>query len=311
MKIKATFIDEISHDIPHQNWGYSEWDKDFEYMKNAGIEMVVLIRSGYRRWQTFSSSVLKQEMNCFEPTVDLVEMFLKLSDKHGLKFYFGTYDSGKYWISGKYREEIDLNKRLIDEVWERYGKFSSFGGWYLSQECSRATAKIASLYSELGNYCKEVSGGLPVMISPYIDGKKNISQYISETVKDQSITVEQHEKEWDYLFSIIKDSVDIVAFQDGHVDYDELVDFLAANKRIADKYGLQCWTNTETFDRDMPIKFLPIKWDKLYLKMGLAQQVGIESAITFEFSHFMSPQSAYIQAKHLYNRYQEWLSTQQ
>ncbi|MBP9993155.1 MAG: DUF5109 domain-containing protein, partial [Bacteroidales bacterium] len=27
---------------------------------------------------------------------------------------------------------------------------------------------------------------------------------------------------------------------------------------------------------------------------------------TFEFSHFMSPQSAYLQAGHLYNRYREY-----
>lgn len=33
MPIKATFLDEISWDIPHQNWGTKEWDKDFKAMK--------------------------------------------------------------------------------------------------------------------------------------------------------------------------------------------------------------------------------------------------------------------------------------
>ena len=28
MPIKATFLDEISWDIPHQNWGVKEWDDD-------------------------------------------------------------------------------------------------------------------------------------------------------------------------------------------------------------------------------------------------------------------------------------------
>jgi hypothetical protein len=32
MRITGTFIDEISHDIPHQNWGPREWEKDFQYM---------------------------------------------------------------------------------------------------------------------------------------------------------------------------------------------------------------------------------------------------------------------------------------
>ena len=26
LKITGTFLDEISHDIPHQNWGVKEWD---------------------------------------------------------------------------------------------------------------------------------------------------------------------------------------------------------------------------------------------------------------------------------------------
>jgi hypothetical protein len=55
----------------------------------------------------------------------------------------------------------------------------------------------------------------------------------------------------------------------------------------------------------MPIKFLPIKFDKLRLKLEAAAKAGYDKAITFEFSHFMSPQSAYLQAGHLYNRYRE------
>ncbi len=309
MKFKATFLDEISHDIPHQNWGEKEWDKDFGYMKQAGIDTVILIRSGYRRWQTFPSQVLTIEEGCYTPPVDLVDMFLRLSDKWGMHFYFGLYDSGKYWDKGDYIKEVSVNKKVIEEVWTKYGKHKSFAGWYISQECSRKTGKIIDLYASLGRYCKEISGGLPTMISPFIDGSKNISQYSSDTTRGGSITLSEHEKEWDEIFSGIKGAVDIVAFQDGHVEYDELVNFLTVNKRLADKYGIECWTNSETFDRDMPIKFLPIKWEKLLLKMNLAQKAGIEHAVTFEFSHFMSPQSAYLQAGHLYDRYLEYLKS--
>ena len=307
MKFKGTFLDEISHDIPHQNWGEAEWDKDFGYMKAAGIDTVILIRSGYRRWQTFPSEVLTRREGCYTPPVDLVDMFLRLSDKWGMKFFFGLYDSGKYWDRGDYAAEVELNKEVIDEVWNKYGHFASFGGWYISQECSRKTGKIVDLYASLGRYCKEVSGGLPTMISPYIDGSKNISQYTSATQKEGAVSLTEHEREWDEIFAGIRGAVDIVAFQDGHVEYDELVNFLSVNKRLADKHGLECWTNSETFDRDMPIKFLPIKWEKLLLKLRLAEQAGYSNAITFEFSHFMSPQSAYLQAGHLYDRYMEYL----
>ena len=135
MRIKGTFLDEISHDIPHQNWGEAEWDRDFGYMREAGIDTVILIRCGYRRWQTFPSRVLTAEEGCYEPPVDLVDMFLRLSDKWGMNFWFGLYDSGKYWDRGEYEQEVALNKRVIDEVWSRYGHYKSFAGWYISQEC--------------------------------------------------------------------------------------------------------------------------------------------------------------------------------
>ena len=50
----------------------------------------------------------------------------------------------------------------------------------------------------------------------------------------------------------------------------------------------------------------PIKFEKLRLKLEAAKRAGYDKAITFEFPHFMSPQSAYIQAGHLYNRYREY-----
>ncbi|MFV0592137.1 MAG: DUF4434 domain-containing protein [Draconibacterium sp.] len=309
MKIKATFLDEISHDIPHQNWGEKEWDQDFAYMKQVGINTVVLIRSGYKKWLTYPSKVLMEKENAYHPSVDLVNLFLELSEKHQMDFYFGLYDSGRYWVNGDFQNELDLNKLLIDEVWSKYGKRSAFKGWYISQECSRKTGAIIEMYRGLGEYCKSVSGNLTTLISPYIDGIKNISQYQKETSREVGVSLKKHEQDWDEIFTGIKNAIDIVAFQDGHIDFDELDDFLTINKQLADKHGIRSWTNSETFDRDMPIKFLPIKWEKLLMKLKAAERVGMEQAITFEFSHFMSPQSAYLQAGHLYNRYLEYLAT--
>ena len=74
---------------------------------------------------------------------------------------------------------------------------------------------------------------------------------------------------------------------------------------LADKYGIETWTNCESFDRDMPFRFPPIKWEKLRLKLKAAEEAGIENAITFEFSHFLSPHSMYKSAGGLFDRYCE------
>lgn len=306
MKISGTFIDEISHDIPHQNWGEKEWDKDFSAMRDMGIDTVIMIRSGYKRWITYPSEVLMNEESCYKPPVDLVQLFLEKSEKYGMDFFFGLYDSGKYWETGKYQQEVDLNLKVIDEVWKNYGsKSKAFKGWYLSQEVSRRTGKMADTYSAMGKHCKAVSDGLPTLISPYIDGVKAVLASNSSIKKDDAVGLKQHEAEWNEIMEKISGAVDIVAFQDGHVEFHELSEYLKVNKKLADKHGIRCWTNCESFDRDMPIKFLPIKWEKLLMKLEQAAKADMEKAITFEFSHFMSPNSAYIQAHHLYNRYKE------
>lgn len=306
MRITGTFIDEISHDIPHQNWGPTEWARDFQHMKAAGIDTVIVIRSGYRRFITYPSAYLMKEQGCYTPPIDLIELFLTLADKHQMKFYFGLYDSGKYWDTGDMQHEIDANRYVIDEVWKQYGHHPSFQGWYLSMEISRKTKGAVEAFYTLGKQCKEVSGGLPTFISPWIDGKKAVMAAQSALTKTDVVSLQEHEREWDELFAGMQGAVDAVAFQDGHIDYHELEDFFRINKRLADKYGMECWTNAESFDRDMPIKFLPIKFEKLRLKLEAARRAGYDKAITFEFSHFMSPQSMYPSAHHLYNRYLEY-----
>lgn len=309
MKITGTFLDEISHDIPHQNWGPKEWRRDFEHMKAIGIDTVILIRSGYRKFITYPSDYLIKEHQCYRPPADLVKLFLELSDELGMNFYFGLYDSGKYWDTGNMQHEIDSNRFVIDEVWKQYGHHKSFKGWYLSMEISRKTKGATEAFRTLGLQCKEVSNGLPTLISPWIDGKKAVMAASATLSKEQVVSLKEHEQEWSEIFAGVQGAVDAVAFQDGHIDYHELDDFFAINKKMAGQFGLQCWTNAESFDRDMPIKFFPIKFEKLRLKLEAAARASYDKAITFEFSHFMSPQSAYLQAGHLYNRYKEYIGT--
>jgi hypothetical protein len=293
LRITGTFLDEISHDIPHQNWGEKEWDRDFQYMK---------------KFITFPSKYLLKK-GCYMPSVDLLDMYLRLAEKYGMKFYFGLYDSGKYWDTGDMSWEIEDNKYVIDEVWQNYGsKYKSFQGWYISGEISRKTKGAIGAFHAMGKQCKDVSNGLPTFISPWIDGKKAVEAASGSLTKENAISVQEHEKEWNEIFDGIHDVVDACAFQDGHIDYDELDAFFSVNKKLADKYKMQCWTNAETFDRDMPIQFLPIKFDKLRLKLEAAKRAGYDKGITFEFSHFLSPQSAYIQAGHLYDRYKEYFN---
>ncbi|ERN40416.1 hypothetical protein KR51_00029560 [Rubidibacter lacunae KORDI 51-2] len=298
LHITGTFIDEITHDIPAQNWGAKEWARDFDAMQAIGIDTVILIRAGYKHQATFASEVLSDRVGILPVYTDLVDLFLTEAERCNMRFFFGTYDSGHYWHSGQYREEIEINKAFCDEFYERYGDRKAFGGWYFCHEINTYDNNVMHVYEDLSRHLCGLCD-VPILISPYIKG---IKQFGTE-----AISLERHIQEWESVFARIEGLVDIVAFQDGNVPLAELPHYLEANCNLARRYGLQSWSNVESFDRDMPIKFPPIDFRKLRYKLEQGDRAGINKLVTFEFSHFLSPNSAYPAAHQLYQRYREWL----
>ncbi len=299
MKITGTFLDEITHDIPSNNWGPREWADDFRLMKAVGIDTVILIRCGVGKVAAFPSDVLKRELDIFPVYEDLVDMFLTLAEENDMAFFFGTYDSATHACHTlDLQGEVDLGKAVIDEVWERYGHRQAFKGWYLTFEIGKMEKRRVACLQQLGAHCKSLSPHLPNLISPYLYGGKLVSDPIS---------LDAHYADWDQILATLSGVVDIVAFQDGQVDYDVLPDFLHANSELITKHGMHAWSNVESFDRDMPIDFPPIDWRKLWWKMQAAEAASVEKLITFEFSHFLSPNSCWPSAKNLFNRYCEYL----
>ncbi|OHB44355.1 MAG: Tat pathway signal protein [Planctomycetes bacterium GWC2_45_44] len=297
MRITGTFLDEITFDIPSNNWGTAQWDMDFAAMKRIGIDTVIIIRSGLNRQAIFNSKAISKKVKLLPVHSDLAQMFLELAEKHKMKLFFGTYDSNIFWRDGRLQDEVDINLELVDEIWQKYGKCSAFAGWYMAHEFGRLYGDVPKSLKKVADRCKAVSGGLPVIMSPYMWGKK--------AVGEDAIDIEQHRKEWNDILSILHKSVDIVAFQDGHVDYNELKDYICVNKQLINKYQMTAWSNVESFDRDMPFNFPPIDWRKMQWKLDFAAQAGVDKCITFEFSHFMSPYSTWPSARNLFFRYCE------
>ncbi len=298
MKITGTFLDEITHDIPSANWGAEEWAADFDAMRAVGIDTVILIRSGYRDRATFNSRVLQKEIGMRPAYVDLVDLFLSQAERSGMDFYFGIYDSGRFWHNGQPEKEVEINLRYTDEVAERYAHRKAFAGWYMTHEIHEHSEENTRLIERLARHVKGLKD-IPVLMSPYMRGRKQFNE--------NPITPEEHEQSWDQALAVLSGFVDIVAFQDGQVDFLELPTFMEINNRLARKHGLQPWSNVESFERGMPLNFLPIDWRNLRYKIEVAERSGVDKLITFEFSHFMSPNSMWPSARNLYQRYREYL----
>ncbi len=292
-RITGTFLDEITHDIPSQNWSATQWRKEFELYKKIGIDTIIIIRAGYQNKCIFPAKSIPNLLPVYE---DLGETFFSLADELGLNLYLGTYDSGQFWHQQSWWKEVDLNKAFIEEAASRYGHHPSFKGWYLCHETSRNDAHIIELFNGIGRFCKATMD-LPVLISPFPQGAKQGGGGVMGL--DDSLD------HWNRIFAETHGAFDVCAFQDGQIHYQELPKFLSGISNLGHQHGVTIWSNLESFDRDMPIKFPPADWRYLRFKLESAAAV-VDKVITFEFPHFMSPNSCYPAAHNLFDRYSEF-----
>jgi len=288
VRITGTFIDEITYDIPSQNWGFEDWDHDLEAMQAIGIDTVIVIRGGFRDRVTFPSRVVGDGTDR-----DLAGALFEMTSRRDMKMYFGLYTDDS-WLAGDWRKEVAVNHDFAREVVDRYGRWESFAGWYIPQETGTNDFNIREIFLALSQMCKELTPRKKVLISPFYHTRKMVKDFL---------TPQQHADDWRAILEGI-DSIDHAAFQDGTAPLPELAAYASATKEVLDACGIQFWGNVETFERSYPIKFPPLDFDILRRKIGL-QAPHVAKLITFEFSHFMSPNSMWVSARNLYKRYIE------
>ncbi len=293
-RITGTFLDEITHDIPSQNWGHAEWRREFELYSKIGIDTVIVIRAGYRNRCIFPSRSIPDLLPVYD---DLGRQFFDLAEEHGIAVFFGLYDSGDFWMRGAWREEVELNIAFIEEAAARYGDSPAFRGWYICHETSRNERHVVEIFNALGARCK-VTLDRPVLISPFPQGARQFSG-------TDVLTLDQSLAEWEQIFAETRENLDICAFQDGQIHYQELPRFLEGIGEMGRRHGIEIWSNLESFDRDMPFKFPPADLRNLRFKLEAAAKVA-EKIVTFEFPHFLSPNSCWPAARNLFERYSDY-----
>lgn len=288
--ITGTFIDEITYDIPSSNWSQEQWKRDLDHMRQIGIDTLIFIRGGFGDKTIYPSDYFGTKY-----ADDFAGFLLTEASQRGMTVLMGLYISTINWNGGDAAREIEYNRHFIDEVWQRYGDMPAFGGWYIPQETSHNCLNITEVMRGLSSLCKEKAPNLPVMISPFFH----------TPITGGNFTVEQHCQEWDNIFHYCGKEIDICAFQDGTASLKEMREYYMATKALCERHGIHHWVNTETFERDVRHMYYPIPFSVLKQKLALHQEYA-EKVITFEFSHFLSPQSIYPSAHNLYARYTDF-----
>ncbi len=283
--ITGTFIDEITFDIPSSNWSREQWVKDLDNMQEIGIDTVIFIRGGYGDKSVFPSKVLG---TTYED--DLAGLIFEETSKRDMNVFFGLYISNGDWNRGDYATEIKINRDFVNEVYERYNDYSSFKGWYIPHETTRDVLNIGEIMTGLSAICKDKTPDKKILMSPFFRPEFQVQRFADE---------------WDRLFERAGKDIDICAFQDGTAPLKQMEEFYKVIKEVCKKHDIEHWVNVELFERDVRNMFYPIPFNLLKRKIEMHKQYA-EKMISFEFSHFLSPQSIYPSARNLNNLYKEF-----
>ncbi len=97
--------------------------------------------------------------------------------------------------------EVEANKYVIDEIWQRYGsKYDSFGGWYISGEISRATKGADKVLPHDGAPVQGGLGRTADLHLPVDRRQEGGRRGGGNLTKEQAVSIEQHEREWNEIF---------------------------------------------------------------------------------------------------------------
>ncbi|MBV9505001.1 MAG: DUF4434 domain-containing protein [Acidobacteriia bacterium] len=129
----------FDRDLPRELWG-----KEFDYMREAGMDTVVVLAVGHLhsdsadplRYSPSPDGLLFPSRWVSSAHVDdRLEMVLSLADERGIKVYIGSLQTESDWTTGLELAALRAyNKRIAAEIVERYHSHRSFVGWYFPQE---------------------------------------------------------------------------------------------------------------------------------------------------------------------------------
>lgn len=289
--ITGTFIDEITYDIPSSNWSDKQWCDELDNMLDIGIDTLIFIRGGLKDKTIFPSKTFGTEYRD-----DFAKLIFEEAQKRNMGIYFGLYNTTIDWSCGNVEQEVRVNDKFMDEVLERYGHFDNFKGWYMSQECDLDRLNFKDMMRDMPRLCKSKSPDKELLISPFFN---------SPITAREPFSLSRLREEWEMLFDRGNGNIDICAFQDGTAPLEQMEDYFGLINELCKQRDIRHWVNVETFERDVRRMYYPIPFSELKPKLEKHKKYA-EKMITFEFSHFMSPQSIYPSARNLNALYKDY-----
>lgn len=216
-----------------------------------------------------------------------LKAILETAQKNGQHVFMGL---GHTYKENKIKNTADVMK----ELYSIYGKYSSFYGWYASEEFNirKNSRKIWGQVAKVRKIADKLSPVKPLLVSPWSEGTPKYNEY-----------GKIHPA---FLKRLIKGDgkFDIIAVQDmvghsadgGRLNTKESRAMYKSLKRACDKANKHVWANCEFFDFDddgvMTTRFRNggMFGDDSFIGQMKAVEDYSEKTVAFMFNGFFTPQ---------------------
>ncbi len=239
-------------------WTQSEWEEEFDYMKDLGMDHVILqwivsFSSSYKEVYYNSPAYNASTGYINRTNQDTLLNVLNAAERKGIDVWVGLGLNEEWWDDDNVTSQAWLNseaqadKNIIKEIWNSsagYKNKRSLKGWYSAWEIENYRFKERANQEKLRTALKTVVDyahsytGKPIMTSPYKGGYSD------------GLTPSGWTDMWTYILNPQDGAnFDVVAPQD---NFGNITDtYLAAMKKAVDTNPkCELWSNCETYNPD-------------------------------------------------------------
>ena len=289
------------------NWGDSNWQSEFTYMKEAGMDILVFLPCSITRGDT-THTIYPTDLAGFNTennALDRVDICLRNAQKAGVKVFLGIQYNDDWWTKAPSDEnwffkQMEISNQVADELYRKYHhKYpKSFHGWYWVYEVSNANFRTERDYILLSKaininlkFLKQNKMRLPILLSPFMNGTFSSPKRYADN--------------WATFFKHTDlEKGDIFCPQDsvgaGWLKMSSLDTWFAALKKATSvKPELSFWANVENFDHS---DWSSATLDRFIEQMRIESRY-VDNIITFSYNHYYSPNNIDPGLHHTYLNY--------
>ncbi|MBP3412611.1 MAG: DUF4434 domain-containing protein [Oscillospiraceae bacterium] len=287
------------------NWDQARWNKEFDLMKELGMESLILQNVVDLNFNTnYFFSVYPTDLSFNLPEgaplyeYDQLKLILEAAKSHDMTVYIGTVGDSRWFNYGTetvegFAQWSEINQAqqvaVMEEIMAKYGSIygSQIAGWYYHNEIWNVNGYFA------GEALQGYTDALVENINTVIDAAESRPLMLSPYFNITMGTAAEYAAWWTVLFEEINFRRGDIFVPQDTVGKDGAVDtrihtwIAALAKAIRKTDGMQFWVNNESF-RESGSDFVSAPVED-FLKQYEASNLYAKKHILFSWNHYYSP----------------------